>query len=73
MRENGNSEMDIDYRLIQKHVSLVLIIQGCRVKANCPLVGPGRLGAVPSMGIFLRDPSSYLREFRRKPLKTPNG
>ena len=24
-----------------------------------------------SMGIFLRDPSSYLRKFRRKPRKTP--
>ena len=24
-------------------------------------------------GVFLRDPSPYLREFRRKPRKTPNG
>ena len=26
-----------------------------------------------SVGVFLRDPSPYLREFRRKPRKTPNG
>ena len=39
---------------------------GCKVKANCPLVGPGTVGRVPSMGVFLRDPSTYLREFRRK-------
>ena len=46
---------------------------GCRFKANCPIVGLGPVGKVPSVGIFLRDPSPYLREFRKKPLKTPNG
>ena len=42
----------------------------CRVlgfKANCLLVGPGIIGGMPSVGVFLRDPSPYLREFRRKP------
>ena len=39
---------------------------GCRVKANCSLVGPGHIEEVPSVGTFLRDPSPYLREFRRK-------
>ena len=34
---------------------------GCRVKANCPLVGPGTVGGVPSVEVFLRDPSPYLR------------
>ena len=42
----------------------------CRIKADRPLMGPGPVGEVPSMGIFLRDPRLYLREFRRKPLKT---
>ena len=45
---------------------------GCRVKANCPLVGLGPVGGAPSVGVFLRDSSPYLREFRRKPLKTSN-
>ena len=42
-------------------------------KAKCPLVGPGPIGGMPSVGVFLRDPSKFLREFRRKPRKTPNG
>ena len=46
---------------------------GCRFKGDCPLVGPEPKGGVPSVGIFLRDPSPYLREFRGKPRKTPNG
>ena len=45
----------------------------CRfLKVNCPLLGPGPTGGVPSVGVFLRDPSLYLRKFRWKPLKTPN-
>ena len=44
-----------------------------RFKANCPLVGPGHTGEVPSVGVFLRDSTPYLCEFRRKPWKTPNG
>ena len=39
---------------------------GCRCKANCPLAGPGPIEGVPSIGVFLRDPSPYLREFQRK-------
>ena len=35
--------------------------------------GPRPIGGVPSVGVFLRHPSLYLREFRRKPRKTPNG
>ena len=42
-------------------------------KANCPLVEPLPIGGVPSVGVFLWDPSLYLREFRRKAWKTPNG
>ena len=45
-----------------------------RIKTNRPLVGPGPKGGVLSMGgVFLTDPSLYLREFRRKPRKTPKG
>ena len=39
---------------------------GCRIKDNCPLVGPGPVGGMTSgRGIFLRDPSPYLCKFRR--------
>ena len=41
----------------------------CRIKANCPLVGHGPVGGVPSVGIFLRDSRPYICEFRRKPGK----
>ena len=46
---------------------------GRRFKVNCPLVGPGPIVVAPSVGVFLRDPSPYLHEFRRKPQKTLNG
>ena len=46
------------------------MLVSCRLKANSPLVGFGPIGGVPSVEVFLRDPSSYLREFRRKP---PSG
>ena len=46
---------------------------GCRFKANSPLVGPGPIGSVPSAGVFLKDPSPNLHEFRRMPRKTPNS
>ena len=57
----------------------ILIVQNkrllvdCRVTANCPLVGPRPVKGVPFVGVFLRDPSPYLSEFRRKPRKTRNG
>ena len=31
------------------------------------------MGRVSSAGVFIRDPNPYLREFRRKLPKTPNG
>ena len=36
------------------------------IKANCPLVRPGPIGDVPSVGVFLRDPSPYIREVSEK-------
>ena len=51
---------------------LNIVVLGFRIKANCPLVGAGFVKKAPSMGVFLRDPSPYLREFGRKPRKTPN-
>ena len=42
-------------------------------KANCPLEGPGSVGGIPSVRVFLRDPRKYLCEFRRKPPKTLKG
>ena len=46
---------------------------GFWIKASFPHGGPGPARGMPADGVFLRDPSLYLREFRRKPLKTPNG
>ena len=37
------------------------------LKANCPLMEPGPIGGVPSVGVFLRNPSPYLRELWRNP------
>ena len=39
---------------------------GCRVEGRLSHWGPRRVGGMPSVGVFLRDPSPYLREFRRK-------
>ena len=46
---------------------------GCRVEANCSLMGPGPVEKMLSVGVFLRDPRPYLDEFRRKSRNTPNG
>ena len=46
---------------------------GCRFESNSLLVGPGPVEGVPSVGVFLRDPSPYLRKFWRRPQKTPKG
>ena len=43
----------------------------CKIKINCPHVRPGP--ARTSVGVFLRDPSPYLREFQWKTGKTANG
>ena len=43
------------------------------LKLKVGWLGPGAIGGVPSVGVFLRDPSPYLREFPRKTRKTPNG
>ena len=45
----------------------------CRVYCRLSHEGPGQFVGCPPWGVFLRDPSPYLREFRRKPRKTPNG
>ena len=42
-------------------------------KTDCLKKGPRLIGGMPSVGVFLRDLSPYLREFRRKPWKTLNG
>ena len=56
---------------ISKSVDWLLV--RCKVKANCSFMGAGPVGEVPSVEVFLRDPSPYVREFRRKPRKTQNG
>ena len=46
---------------------------GVGAKADCLKKGPRPIGGMPSVRVFLRDPSPYLREFRRKSRKIPNG
>ena len=46
---------------------------GCRDESNSPHVGPVPMDEMPSVDVFLRDHSPYLREFWRKPRKTLNG
>ena len=46
---------------------ILLLLDGCRLKSNCPLVGPETIGGMTSVGVFLRDPNPYFREFFRKP------
>ena len=53
--------------------ALVYWLVGCTFESNCPLVGPGTIGEVPSVGVFLRDPNRYLRKIRRKQRKTQSG
>ena len=36
---------------------------GLHVKANSPLVEPRPVGGLPSVGVFLRDPSPYYASF----------
>ena len=48
---------------IDSHFSF-LVGLGCRLEVNCSLVGPGSIGGVPSVEVFLRDPGPYLLEFR---------
>ena len=42
-------------------------------KSNCQLKEPRTTEKMPSVKLFLRDPTPYLPEFRRKLRKTPNG
>ena len=46
---------------------------GCWIEANFPLMGLGSVGGVSAMGVFLRDESPYLREFRKEQRKTRYG
>ena len=29
-------------------------MDGCKYESNCPLMGPGTIGGLPSVGVFLR-------------------
>ena len=44
-----------------------MVCGGVGVKADCLKKGPRPIGGMPSVGVFLKDPSPYFREFRRKP------
>ena len=35
----------------QVHYDLWLIVVGCRFESNCPLVGPGIIGGMRSVGV----------------------
>ena len=41
----------------------------CKFESSFPLVGPGIIGGMASVRVFLRDPNPYLSEFRRKSRK----
>ena len=49
------------------------VVLRCRIKVNCPHTGFMSTGGVSSLLVLLRGFSPYLRKFRRKPRKTPNG
>ena len=68
-----SSDIRCENCLTNKYFRQVCWLVGWRFKSNCPLVAPARIGGMPSVGVFLRDANPYLREFRRKPRKTPNG
>ena len=59
-----NKERGFLISAIEKYgkITNIFMSLGCEIKANCLLVGPGPAGRVPSVGVFLRDPSPYSRE-----------
>ena len=64
-----DNELGKNFSVIRRESWLV----DCRVKTNCPLVRPGAIGGMPSVGLLKDLIIPYLREFRRKPRKTPNS
>ena len=61
----------------EKNIYIIIIkilnhqrLIGTRFKANCLLVGLGPIGRVPSMGVFLKNPSPYLRENHQRKKKS---
>ena len=61
------------YRRIQVILNHFYARFSYRVQVRSAHWGPGAIGRMPSVGVFQRDPSPYLREFRRKSRKTPYG
>ena len=52
---------------------LLFWLVGCRIYGRLSHERSRPMGEMPSVGVFLRIPSPYLREFRKKSRKTPNG
>ena len=42
----------------ENNIRWVILLVGCRFKSNCPLMGPGTMGGMSSMGIFLSSKES---------------
>ena len=63
--------VNISLNVHQRSLVHLVRLLGWRFKGNGPLVGPGPIRGMPSTGVLLRDSRPYLREFRRKPRKTP--
>ena len=63
----------VDFFIIYMYLNIGSLVVG--VKADCLTRDLSLQVECPPWGVFLKDPSPYLREFRRKPLseKTPNG
>ena len=62
-----------DFRIRIQATSKHGVGVGVGDKADCLKKGTRPIGGMLSVWVFLWDPSPYLREFRRKPRKTPNG
>ena len=50
-----------------------VVALSCRIKANCPLFRSRSGEELPTLEVFLRNPSTYLLEFWRKLRKTSSG
>ena len=60
----GNNNIIVSDAKIRN--SSAWVVLGCRFKPNFLLVGPGPIGSVPSVGLFLRDPSPIYSSFVEK-------
>ena len=58
--ETGSREVPglVHGRACRPNLSVGWLVVG--FESNCPLAGPGTIDGMPSVGVFLSDPSPYL-------------